>query len=55
VVVGAVDAAGRYASYNQGFAHEITVSALGAVACAARDGGLVSKQGTSFGKPQYHC
>jgi hypothetical protein len=54
VVVGAVDAAGRYASFNQGFAHEMTVSAYGTPHCAALHGGIVSLRGTSFGKSQYH-
>jgi hypothetical protein len=54
VVVGAVDAAGIYASYSPGLAYELTVSALGTVQCAARDGDLTRKEGTSFGKPQYH-
>jgi hypothetical protein len=54
VVVGAVDAAGIYASYSQGYAHELTVSALGTPHCAAPGGGTITAEGTSFGKPQYN-
>jgi hypothetical protein len=54
VVVGAVDAAGIYASYSQGFAHEMTVSAYGTPHCAAVGGGIARWQGASFGKPQCH-
>jgi hypothetical protein len=54
VVVGAVDAAGIYASYSQGYAYELTASAYGEPLCAALDGDLAKAEGTSFGKPQSH-
>ena len=49
VVVGAVDAYGIYAPYSQGLAAELTVSAVGKVFCASRQGGASEWQGTSFG------
>jgi len=52
VVVGAVEPSGAFAQYSQGLANELTVSAVGAVWCAASDGlSTVQSQGTSFGKP----
>jgi hypothetical protein len=54
VIVGAVDAAGIYAPYSQGYAHELTVSALGTPHCAALGGGVTIMQGTSFGETQYN-
>ena len=50
VVVGAVDTSGIYAPYSQGLAAELTVSAVGRVVCASRQGGTSQSQGTSYGE-----
>ena len=55
VVVGGVDASGIYAPYSQGLAHELTVSAVGRVFCADRQGGASVWTGTSFGGPLFNA
>ena len=51
VVVGGVDTSGIYASFSQGLAYELTVSADATPYCASRDGGIRRALGTSFGEP----
>jgi hypothetical protein len=48
VLVGAVEISGVYASYSQGFAADLTVSAPGEVYCAGRERYTV--MGTSYGE-----
>jgi len=50
VVVGAVQTSGIYATYSKGLASELTVSVVGSVHCAHREGGITQDQGTSFGE-----
>ena len=50
VVVGGVDTSGIRGDYSQGLPAQLTVSAVGRVACASRQGGTVVGQGTSFGE-----
>jgi hypothetical protein len=51
IVVGAVDRDGFRADYSQGFPAELTVSAVGRVVCASRQGrGTARREGTSFGE-----
>ena len=58
MVVGAVQTSGIYASYSKGLAAELSVSAVGRVLCASRQGGVSYRQGTSYGEPfsqyKYH-
>jgi len=50
VVVGAVQTSGIYAPYSKGLASELTVSAVGNVHCAHREGGISQEEGTSLGE-----
>jgi len=50
VVVGAVETSGIHATYSKGLASELTVSAVGSVHCADREGGITQDEGTSFGE-----
>ena len=50
VVVGGVDASGIRGDYSQGLPEELTVSSVGRVGCASRQGGAILNTGTSFGE-----
>jgi len=50
VVVGGVDTSGVRGAYSQGLPAQLTVSAVGRVACASRQGRAKMKQGTSVGE-----
>ena len=51
MVVGGVDTSGIYASFSQGLAYELTVSADATPYCALGDGSTTRAEGTSFGEP----
>jgi len=51
MVVGGVDTSGIRGGYSQGLPAQLTVSAVGRVACASRQGGTSERQGTSYGEP----
>jgi hypothetical protein len=52
IVVGAVDRYGFRADYSQGLPAELTVSAVGTVVCASKQGrgSTATMTGTSFGE-----
>ena len=50
MVVGGVDRSGTRGEYSQGLPAQLTVSAVGTVACASRQGGTAARIGTSYGE-----